>query len=171
MSSDYRPRGGSNSAAAAARSSSSWRPRSRRSRPVLVRRASLPRQRTLLQRHARRPGKEERTPSRPSSAGSPAAARKGRSQPADAQHGPQRPQRRTRPAPFRAPGASGAHRARRADRARTASGTYGTGRPPARTERPEPTPQEITTPKLYVGNLAYEAGESDLFDLFSKVGQ
>ena len=41
---------------------------------------------------------------------------------------------------------------------------------PARTERPEPTPQEITTPKLYVGNLAYEAGESDLFDLFSKVG-
>ncbi len=34
----------------------------------------------------------------------------------------------------------------------------------------DPTPQEITTPKLYVGNLAYEAAESDLFDLFSKVG-
>ena len=30
--------------------------------------------------------------------------------------------------------------------------------------------QEIVSPKLYVGNLAYEAGESDLFDLFSKVG-
>ncbi|MEI9999543.1 MAG: RNA-binding protein [Verrucomicrobiota bacterium] len=34
----------------------------------------------------------------------------------------------------------------------------------------EPTPLEITTPKLYVGNLAYEAAESDLFDHFSKVG-
>ena len=31
-------------------------------------------------------------------------------------------------------------------------------------------PQEITTPKLYIGNLAYEAAESDLFDVFSKVG-
>ena len=44
---------------------------------------------------------------------------------------------------------------------------------PRREDRPpkaEPTPQEITTPKLYVGNLAYEAAESDLFDLFSKVG-
>ncbi len=46
---------------------------------------------------------------------------------------------------------------------------------PARPERPErvqadPVPQEIVTTKLYVGNLAYEAGESDLFDLFSKVG-
>ncbi len=44
-----------------------------------------------------------------------------------------------------------------------------TERPP-RAERTEPVPQEIVTPKLYVGNLAYEAGESDLFDLFSKVG-
>ncbi len=44
---------------------------------------------------------------------------------------------------------------------------------PRREERParvEPTPQEITAPKLYVGNLAYEAAESDLYDLFSKVG-
>jgi len=41
---------------------------------------------------------------------------------------------------------------------------------PARAERAEPTPQEIVSPKLYVGNLAYEAAESDLFDLFSKVG-
>ncbi len=47
-----------------------------------------------------------------------------------------------------------------------------TERPP-RADRPpkaEPTPQEIVSPKLYVGNLAYEAAESDLFDLFSKVG-
>jgi RNA recognition motif-containing protein len=31
-------------------------------------------------------------------------------------------------------------------------------------------PVEVTTPKLYVGNLSYDAGEGDLFDLFSKVG-
>jgi len=49
---------------------------------------------------------------------------------------------------------------------------------PERPERPrreehaqaDPVPQEIVSTKLYVGNLAYEAGESDLFDLFSKVG-
>jgi RNA recognition motif. (a.k.a. RRM, RBD, or RNP domain) len=44
---------------------------------------------------------------------------------------------------------------------------------PRRDDRPpkeEATPQEIVSPKLYVGNLAYEAAESDLFDLFSKVG-
>jgi hypothetical protein len=50
-------------------------------------------------------------------------------------------------------------------------------RPPRepRAERPrreeqEITPQEISTPKLYVGNLSYDAAESDLFDLFSKIG-
>jgi len=44
---------------------------------------------------------------------------------------------------------------------------------PPRADRPpkaDAVPQEITSPKLYVGNLAYEAAESDLFDLFSKVG-
>jgi hypothetical protein len=44
---------------------------------------------------------------------------------------------------------------------------------PPREDRPpkaDPIPQEIVSPKLYVGNLAYEAAESDLFDLFSKVG-
>ena len=44
---------------------------------------------------------------------------------------------------------------------------------PRREDRPpkaEAVPQEIVSPKLYVGNLAYEAAESDLFDLFSKVG-
>lgn len=30
---------------------------------------------------------------------------------------------------------------------------------------------EVVTPKLYVGNLSYDLVESDLFDLFSKVGQ
>lgn len=34
----------------------------------------------------------------------------------------------------------------------------------------EVAPQEIVSPKLYVGNLPYEAAESDLFDLFSKTG-
>jgi RNA recognition motif-containing protein len=45
-------------------------------------------------------------------------------------------------------------------------------RPPRENRPPkaDPTPQEIVSPKLYVGNLAYEAAESDLFDLFSKVG-
>jgi RNA recognition motif-containing protein len=43
---------------------------------------------------------------------------------------------------------------------------------PRREERPKADipPQEIISPKLYVGNLSYEAAESDLFDLFSKVG-
>ena len=44
---------------------------------------------------------------------------------------------------------------------------------PPREDKPKTpiVPQEIVTPKLYVGNLAYEATESDLFDLFSKVGE
>ena len=33
----------------------------------------------------------------------------------------------------------------------------------------EETP-EVSSPKLYVGNLNYEVSESDLFDLFSQVG-
>jgi RNA recognition motif-containing protein len=43
---------------------------------------------------------------------------------------------------------------------------------PRREDKPkaEIPPQEIVSPKLYVGNLAYEAAESDLFDLFSKIG-
>jgi RNA recognition motif-containing protein len=43
---------------------------------------------------------------------------------------------------------------------------------PPRPDRPkaDPTPQEIVSPKLYVGNLSYEAAEKDLFDLFSNVG-
>ena len=37
------------------------------------------------------------------------------------------------------------------------------------TRRPESV--EVTTPRLYVGNLSFEATESDLFELFNGVGQ
>jgi RNA recognition motif-containing protein len=39
-----------------------------------------------------------------------------------------------------------------------------------REDRPEPAVFDVTSPKLYVGNLSFDAVESDLFDLFSKVG-
>ena len=46
----------------------------------------------------------------------------------------------------------------------------------ARPERPEraarkPESVEVTTARLYVGNLSFEATESDLFELFNGVGQ
>ncbi|MGZ5006086.1 MAG: RNA recognition motif domain-containing protein [Chthoniobacterales bacterium] len=40
-------------------------------------------------------------------------------------------------------------------------------RPPAR----KPETVEVTTPRLYVGNLSFDATESDLFELFNGVGQ
>ena len=50
-----------------------------------------------------------------------------------------------------------------------------TSRPPyeGKTERRAPRPEavEVSSPKLYVGNLSYEATESDLFDLFKGVGE
>ncbi len=42
-------------------------------------------------------------------------------------------------------------------------------RPARPTRKPESV--EVTTPRLYVGNLSFEATESDLFDLFNGVGQ
>jgi hypothetical protein len=46
---------------------------------------------------------------------------------------------------------------------------------PERSERPEriarkPEMVEVTSPKLYVGNLSFDAVESDLFELFNGVG-
>lgn len=38
-----------------------------------------------------------------------------------------------------------------------------------RESKPE-APQEVLTTKLYVGNLAYETSESDLYDLFANAG-
>jgi RNA recognition motif-containing protein len=52
------------------------------------------------------------------------------------------------------------------------------GSPQVRDSAPRPTrvsrkPEsiEVTTPRLYVGNLSFEATESDLFELFNGVGQ
>ena len=42
-------------------------------------------------------------------------------------------------------------------------------RPQARTPR-KTEPVEVTSPRLYVGNLSFDATESDLFDLFNGVG-
>jgi RNA recognition motif-containing protein len=41
---------------------------------------------------------------------------------------------------------------------------------PARELPPAMNPEDLTTTKLYVGNLSYETVESDLFDQFSKIG-
>jgi RNA recognition motif-containing protein len=74
-------------------------------------------------------------------------------------------------APFRTPTTSAGVRAELKEREPKADRGERAERPP-RADRPpkaDPVPQEIVSPKLYVGNLAYEAAESDLFDLFSKV--
>lgn len=44
-------------------------------------------------------------------------------------------------------------------------------KPRAESTATEPEAVNVTTPKLYVGNLSYDLVESDLFDLFEKVGQ
>ena len=40
---------------------------------------------------------------------------------------------------------------------------------PSRSQR-KPESIEVTTPRLYVGNLSFDAAESDLFELFNGVG-
>ncbi len=55
--------------------------------------------------------------------------------------------------------------------ARNGSAQVRNGAPrPARVPR-KPESVEVTTPRLYVGNLSFEATESDLFELFNGVGQ
>ena len=48
----------------------------------------------------------------------------------------------------------------------------GNGSQPQQTPRPSRKPEavEVTTPRLYVGNLSFDATESDLFELFNGVG-
>lgn len=42
---------------------------------------------------------------------------------------------------------------------------------PPREPRPAPIPAEVTSGRLYVGNLSYDATEGDLFELFNGVGK
>ena len=44
------------------------------------------------------------------------------------------------------------------------------GYEPTRPQQRKPESVEVTTPRLYVGNLSFEATESDLFELFNGVG-
>ena len=55
--------------------------------------------------------------------------------------------------------------------ARNGSSKAHNGEPrPARASR-KPESVEVTSPRLYVGNLSFDATESDLFELFNGVGQ
>ena len=50
-----------------------------------------------------------------------------------------------------------------------AQATRSNGSEPSRSPR-KPESVEVTTPRLYVGNLSFDATESDLFELFNGVG-
>jgi hypothetical protein len=87
---------------------------------------------------------------------------------------PDRPDRTDRPA--RQDRSDRPVRAERPDRHSTADSGAPVREPKTSERHSEPassTPEEIevTTPKLYVGNLSYDSSESDVFDLFSKAGQ
>ncbi len=53
--------------------------------------------------------------------------------------------------------------------ARNGSRSPAAAETPRTTRKPESI--EVTTPRLYVGNLSFDATESDLFELFNGVGQ
>jgi hypothetical protein len=48
--------------------------------------------------------------------------------------------------------------------------TRGNGSQPTARPSRKPEAVEVTTPRLYVGNLSFDATESDLFELFNGVG-
>jgi RNA recognition motif-containing protein len=52
------------------------------------------------------------------------------------------------------------------------NGTAQQPQQPQREPRPQrkPEPVEVSSPRLYVGNLSFDASESDLFELFNGVG-
>lgn len=87
--------------------------------------------------------------------------------------------RETSPRPDRADRPERKDRPQRAERTDRPERTERAERPerterPARAERPSGfrTPEivEVTSPRLYVGNLSFDAAESDLFELFNGVG-
>jgi RNA recognition motif-containing protein len=51
-----------------------------------------------------------------------------------------------------------------------APATAGRNGAPALRPQRKPEPVEVTSPRLYVGNLSFDATESDLFELFNGVG-
>lgn len=55
---------------------------------------------------------------------------------------------------------------------RESSENSGAGLPPRerRSTLRKPDPVEVTSPRLYIGNLSFDATESDLFELFNGVG-
>ena len=57
------------------------------------------------------------------------------------------------------------------DQARPAGPTQSQPQPARERPARQPESVEVTTPRLYVGNLSFEATESDLFELFNGVGQ
>lgn len=70
-------------------------------------------------------------------------------------------------------GGSNNHSPKSSASVRNGSSPARNGASPTRVTRPERKPEsvEVTTPRLYVGNLSFEATESDLFELFNGVGQ
>ena len=70
-------------------------------------------------------------------------------------------------------GGSNNHPVKATAPARNGSTPARNGATPVRAARPARKPEtvEVTSPRLYVGNLSFEATESDLFELFNGVGQ
>ena len=74
------------------------------------------------------------------------------------------------PEPAKASTNGSARRERTRDESREARPARTPREPRAPREPRKPEAIEVTTPRLYVGNLSYDAAESDLFELFSGVG-
>src|SRR5277367_4761821 len=149
MSSDYRPRGGSSSGGGGGRRRRGGRGRSQRGGPHNENRVYTNGGSSAA------PKQEKSLLGKLFGWLAPKKAKPETKQPFRPSGGGSRPDFKER-----TPGAERVERAERPDRPRRED------RPP----KDDPTPQEIVSPKLYIGNLAYEAAESDLFDLFSKVG-